>query len=121
MVICRVGVGEMAPELSPGTEGWERLIHDLAQIQPDLLVLNELPVGMQIVGPSLETGHRSILPVIWRMWLAASKLRRIMWGDALIGLARLALQLSCQPQPVQPTASPSTSAKPPSIFLYKRH
>ena len=54
MAICRVGVGEMAPELSPGTEGWERLIHDLAQIQPDLLVLNELPVGMQIVGPYLE-------------------------------------------------------------------
>ena len=45
MAICRVGVGEMAPELSPGTEGWERLIHDLAQIQPDLLVLNELPFG----------------------------------------------------------------------------
>ena len=43
MALCRVAVGEIAPELSPETEDWERLKHDLGQMQPDLFVLNELP------------------------------------------------------------------------------
>jgi hypothetical protein len=44
MAICRIGVGEIAPELSPGTEGWERLVHDLTHMQPDIFVLNRAAI-----------------------------------------------------------------------------
>jgi len=45
MAICRVAVGEIAPELSPGSQAWTDLIRDLERLQPDLFVLNELPFG----------------------------------------------------------------------------
>lgn len=45
MAVYRVAVGEIAPELLPGSEAWAGLIHDLERIQPDLFVLNELPFG----------------------------------------------------------------------------
>lgn len=45
MAICRVAVGEIAPELSPGSQAWTDLIRDLERLRPDLFVLNELPFG----------------------------------------------------------------------------
>ena len=45
MTICRVAVGEVAPELSVGSQAWTDLIGELERLQPDLFVLNELPFG----------------------------------------------------------------------------
>ena len=45
MTIHRVAVGELDPELRPGTPSWKALIQELERARPDLFVLNELPFG----------------------------------------------------------------------------
>ena len=45
MPFVRVGVVEMAAELQPGTDDWTALSSEIARLQPELLVFNELPFG----------------------------------------------------------------------------
>ncbi|MCZ6546444.1 MAG: carbon-nitrogen hydrolase family protein [Chloroflexi bacterium] len=45
MALHRIAVGELVPELLPGSDAWRTLVAELERTRPDLLVLNELPFG----------------------------------------------------------------------------